>query len=77
MWKYIGSRYHVAGNNLPCSLAGVPGKHEKIHSSAGISSVSNLNNIDNTQLIIDGVNDPIVAFTDTLKVWPAREHFRP
>jgi len=39
--------------------------------------MANLNNIDNSRLIIDGVNDPIVALTDTVKVGFAREHFRP
>jgi len=42
-----------------------------------ISSVANLYNVYNTQLVIDGVNDPIVALTDTIKVWPSRELFRP
>jgi len=36
--------------------------------SIDISSVANLYNIDNSQLIIDGVNDPIAALTDTIKV---------
>jgi len=39
--------------------------------------MANLNNVDNSRLIVDGVNDPIVALTDTIKVRPARELFRP
>ena len=48
-----------------------------IHSSADISSVANLNNVDNSRLIIDGVNDPIVALMDTKRVGSTREVFRP
>ncbi len=39
--------------------------------------MANLNNDDNSRLIIDGINDPIVALTDTIKVGSARELFRP
>ena len=39
--------------------------------------MANLYNVDNTRLIIDGVNHPIVALSDTIKVWPSRELFRP
>ncbi len=39
--------------------------------------MANLNNVDNTRLIIDGVDNPMVTLTDTIKVRPACELFRP
>jgi hypothetical protein len=57
---------------LPCRRSGFLRRP-----SVDISSVANLNNVDNSRLIIDGVNDPIVALTDTIKIGSARELFRP
>ena len=39
--------------------------------------MADLNNVDNTRLIIDRVDDPIVVLADTKKVLPTRELFRP
>ena len=43
------------------------------HSPVDIASVANLNNVDDPCHIIDGVNDPIVALPETIKVESARE----
>ena len=40
-------------------------------------SVYHLNNVDDTRLIIDRVDDPIVTLADTIDVRPACKLFRP
>lgn len=42
-----------------------------------IYSVAYFDNIDDTRLIIDRVDDPIVALADTIEVRPASELFSP
>jgi hypothetical protein len=39
--------------------------------------VANFFNVNETGLIINGVNNAIVALADTIEVRPARELFRP
>jgi len=39
--------------------------------------VAHLDNVDDTRLIIDRVDDPIVALADTIEIRPARELFNP
>jgi hypothetical protein len=39
--------------------------------------VAYLSNVDDARLIIDRVDDPIIALADTIEVRPARELFGP
>lgn len=38
--------------------------------------MTNLDNIDDTRLIIDGVNNPIASLTNTVEVYPSSQLFR-
>jgi hypothetical protein len=37
--------------------------------------MADLNNVDDTQLFIDGVDNPIVTLANTIKIRPTRELF--
>jgi SAM-dependent methyltransferase len=52
-------------------------KRGEVHSSIDISSVSQLNNVDDAGLIINKVDNSIVALAETIEIRPARELFRP
>jgi hypothetical protein len=52
---------------------GMAKQKNRHHSPVDIASVANFNNVDDSCRIIDGVNDPIVALPETIKVESARE----
>ena len=47
------------------------------HSPVDIASVADFNNVDDSCHFIDGVNDPIAALPETIKVESAREFSGP